>query len=82
MCAGTHAQCHIGAWIGGAGSVRSSLELIFELERDLDLRPVALDLAVLEHHIELTHLGDAQIPQVLAGPLDSSGGPPFPTIRR
>src|SRR5436305_1010266 len=43
------------------------LALGFELERDLELRAVRLDLAVLDLHVELRDLGNAEIAQRLAG---------------
>ena len=40
---------------------RQDLAFAFVLEGDLDLGTVGLNLAVLEHHVLLHDLGDAQI---------------------
>src|SRR6476646_8655466 len=45
----------------------------FVLERHLHLGPIALDLAVLELHVELADLGDAQVAQGLGRSLDRRG---------
>ena len=60
---------------------RLSAALVFE--RDVDLRPIGFDLAVVELHVELDNLCDAKIAQALRGALGryveharkASGGP-------
>src|SRR4029077_7009373 len=54
--------------------------LPFILEGDLNLGAVALDLAVLEHHVELRYLRDAQVAQCLRRPLGRHGGSFFPGL--
>src|ERR1043166_2929711 len=53
--------------------------LVFE--GDLDLGPVALDLAVLEGHVERGDFGDPEITQALRGEADRRGGGLFPRLR-
>src|SRR6266511_11875 len=52
----------------------------FELERDLDPCPVGPHLPVLDRHVELDDLGDAEIPQGLGRRLDGHGRRPFPRL--
>src|SRR5919197_2691598 len=55
-----------GMWPGlAAGSVG-----LLELERDIDLGAVGGHPAVLDHHVELGDLGDAQVAERLGGGLD------------
>src|SRR4051794_2416176 len=51
------------------------------LERNLDLCPVGLDLAVVQLHVQLNHLRDAEVPQTFAGALDCGLGRIFPGLR-
>src|ERR1041385_8915313 len=50
----------------------------FVLERHPHFGPVALDLAVLELHVELADFGDAEVAQGLGCPLYRGGGRLFP----
>src|SRR4051812_19190441 len=46
---------------------RTSPLVALVLERDLELDPVALDLAILQHHVQIRHLGDAEVTQCSRG---------------
>src|ERR1041385_7134358 len=52
----------------------------FVLERNLDLRPIALDLTVSQLHVELGNLGDTQVAQFLRRLFDRSGGRLLPGL--
>src|SRR6266545_3429868 len=51
-----------------------------ELEGDADLGPVGGNPPVLDHHVELGDLGDAQVTERLGGRLDSQGGGLLPRL--
>src|SRR6266581_1061676 len=54
--------------------------ITFVLERNLDLRPIALDLTVFQLHVELRDLGDTQVAQLLRRLPDRSGGRLLPGL--
>src|SRR5438552_14036667 len=54
--------------------------ITFVLERNLDLRSIALDLTVFQLHVELRDLGDTQVAQLLRRLPDRSGGRLLPGL--